>query len=103
MSVQIYEIATTGGSTASGYFAVNTVKIQGAILKHIFVDFGDQSSNFEFKLLDNKDRNIIYINSCNTVLNRSYDIPIKGIYTIVLSNSTADANFKLRFAAQDVY
>jgi hypothetical protein len=102
MSVGIYEIADTGGVTASGYFATNTVKITAALLKHIFVDFGETTSNFEFKLVDNKDRNIIYLNSCNTVLNRSYDVPIKGIYTIVLSNSTADAPFKIRFAAQDV-
>lgn len=102
MAIQLYEIANTGGTTASGYFSVNTVKIGGALLKHVFVDFGDTTSNFEFKLIDNKDRNIIYINSCSTVLNRSYDIPLKGIYTIILSNSTADANFKLRFAAQDV-
>lgn len=103
MSVQVYEVADTGGVTASGYFSLNTVKISGAILKHLFVDFENTSSNFELKLVDNKDRNIIYLNSCNTVVNRSYDIPVKGIYTVIISNSTADANFKLRVAAQDAY
>ena len=102
MSIQIYEMANTGGTTASGYFAVNTVKISGALLKHVFVDFGDTSCDFEFRMIDNNDRNIIYINSADTVLNRSYDIPVKGIYTVIVSNATADANFKLRVAAQDV-
>jgi hypothetical protein len=103
MAVQLYELATSGGTTASGYFAVNTVKINGALLKHIFIDFENTTTQFEFKLIDNRDRNIIYINSCNTVLNRSYDIPLKGIYTLVVSNATVDTAFKLRFAAQDVF
>lgn len=103
MSVQIYELGTTGGTTASGYWAGNTNRLNDGILKHIFVDFGDTTSQFEFRLIDNKDRNIIYLNSCNTVLNRSYDLPVRGIYTIMVSNATVDADFKLRFAAQDVY
>ena len=103
MSVQIYELGTTGGTVASGYFACNTNRLNDAQLKHIFVDFGDNDTQFEFKLIDNKDRNIIYLNSCDTVLNRSYDLPVRGIYTIVLSNATVDTAFKLRFAAQDVY
>lgn len=101
MSVQIYEMANTGGNTASGFFEVNTVKISGAILKHVFVDFGSTDCDFEFKMIDNNDRNIIHINSCNTVLNRTYDIPVKGIYTVIISNATADDNFKLRVASQD--
>ena len=103
MSVQIYELATTGGITASGYWAGNTNRINDAIIKHIFVDFGENETQFEFKLIDNKDRNIIYLNSCNTVLNRSYDLPARGIYSIVISNATVDTAFKLRFSAQDVY
>lgn len=100
--IQIYEMANTGGTTASGFFATNTVRITGAILKHVFFDFGETDCDFEFKMIDNNDRNIIYINSCDTVLNRSYDIPLKGIYTVIVSNATADANFKMRVAAQDV-
>lgn len=103
MSVQIYELATTGGSTASGYFACNTNKITGALLKHLFIDFQNNTTSFQVKLIDNKDRNIIYLNSCNTVINRTYDVPLKGIYTLVVSNATVDTAFKLRFAAQDVF
>ena len=103
MSVQIYESATSSGTTASGYFAFNTLNIRDGLLKHVFVDFGDTDTQFELKLTDNRNRNIIYLNSCDTVLNRSYDLPVKGIYTIVVSNATVDTAFKLRFAAQDVY
>ena len=100
--IKIYELGTTGGTTASGYFAVNTNRINDAILQHVFVDFGDNTTQFEFKLIDNKDRNIIYLNSCDTVLNRSYNLPVRGIYTLAISNATVDTAFKLRFACQDV-
>jgi len=103
MSVQVYEIADTGGTISSGYWATNTLKIGGALLKHVFVDFQENDVDFEFKLIDNKDRNIIYINSCDTVLNRSYDLPIKGVYTVAISNATVDTAFKIRMAAQDVF
>lgn len=102
MSIGIYELGTTAGTTASGYWAGNTNSIFAALLKHIYVDFGDTDVNFEFKLVDNKNRNIIYLNSCDTVLNREYDLPVKGIYTMIVSNATADATFKLRFACEDV-
>jgi hypothetical protein len=103
MSVQIYEIADTGGTTASGYWANNTIRINGALLKHVFVDFQNNATNFDFKLVDNKDRNIIYLSTCQTVLNRSYDIPLRGIYTYMISNATVDTAFKIRIAAQDVF
>jgi hypothetical protein len=103
MSVQIFEIADTGGTTASGYWAANTIRIGGALLKHLFVDFGNTQTWFEFKLTDNKNRDIIYLNSCNTVLNRQYDVPLRGIYTYAISNATVDTTFKIRFAAQDVF
>ena len=101
MGIYIYECADTGGITASGYYAFNTVKITGAILKHLFVDFGNVTTSFELKVTDNNDRNIIYLNSCNTVINRTYEIPVRGIYTIAVSNATVDTGFKVRFAAQD--
>ena len=101
MSVQIYEIIESTGRTASGYWATNTLRISGALLKHVFVDFENNTSEFELKVIDNKDRNIIYLNSCNTVINRTYDIPVKGIYTLVVSNATVDTAFKVRFATQD--
>lgn len=99
--VQIYEIIESTGRTASGYWATNTLRISGALLKHVFVDFEDNSTNFELKVIDNRDRKIIYLNSCNTVVNRSYDIPVQGIYTIAVSNATVDTGFKVRFATQD--
>jgi len=103
MSVQIYEMAVSSGTTASGYWAANTLNIRDGLLKHLFIDFGNTSTQFEFKLVDNKDRNIIYLNSCGTVLNRQYDLPVRGIYTLMVSNATTDTAFKVRFAAQDVF
>lgn len=103
MSVQIYEMAQSSGTTASGYWAGNTLRIGGAVLKHVYVDFGNTDTQFEFKLIDNKDRWLVYLNSCDTILNRNYDLPVNGIYTVIISNATADTAFKLRLAAQDVF
>jgi hypothetical protein len=103
MSVQIYESATSSGDTASGYFAFNTLNIRDGLLKHVFVDFGNTTTQFELKLTDNRNRDIIYLNSCNTVLNRQYDLPVRGIYTVAVSNATQDTQCKIRIAVQDVF
>jgi len=103
MSVQIYESATSSGDTASGYFAFNTLNIRDGLLKHVFVDFGNTTTQFELKLTDNRNRDIIYLNSCNTVLNRSYDLPVRGIYTMAISNATVDTQCRIRLAVQDVF
>lgn len=103
MSVQIYESATSSGTTASGYFAFNTLNIRDGILKHVLVDFENTATQFELKLIDNRNRNIIYLNSCNTVLNRQYDIPVRGIYTMAISNATVDTQCRIRLAVQDVF
>ena len=103
MSVQIYESATSSGDTASGYFAFNTLNIRDGLLKHVFVDFGNTTTQFELKLTDNRNRDVIYLNSCNTVLNRSYDLPVRGIYTMAISNATVDTQCRIRIAVQDVF
>ena len=56
MSIQIYESSDTGGTTASGYWAGNTNRMNDALIKHIFVDFGDVTTQFDFRLIDNKER-----------------------------------------------
>ena len=103
MTVQIYEMADSTGLTQSGYWASNTLNIRDGLLKHLFVDFGNTTTQFEIKLIDNKNRNIIYLNSCNTVLNRTYDLPVRGIYTLAVSNATVDTQFAVRLAVQDVF
>ena len=103
MSVQIYEMADSSGTTASGYWAANTLNIRDGLLKHLYVDFGDTTTQFEIKLVDNKNRWVIYLNSCGTVLNRAYDLPVRGIYTLSVSNATVDTQFKVRLAVQDVF
>jgi hypothetical protein len=103
MGVQLYELSDSGGTTQSGFWATNTLDIHGAILRHLFVDFGENKTSFEFKIVDNKNRNVVYLSSCNTILNRNYELPLKGIYTIMISNATVDNYFQIRFASQDVY
>lgn len=103
MSIQIYEMANSSGTTASGYWAENTLNIRDGILKHLFVDFGNTTTNFEVKLIDNKNRKVVYLNSCNTIINRSYDLPMTGIYTLAVSNATTDTQFLVRLAVQDVF
>lgn len=107
--VQIYELATTGGYTTSGAWSVDTNRISGGLLKHLFIDFGDNTGSFDTKLIDDKGRELIHLQSNVTILNKTYDLPLRGVYTIVVSNValttcvTATTSFAFRFAAQDVF
>lgn len=103
MSVQIYEMADSSGTTASGYWAANTLRIRDGLLKHLFIDFENTTTRFEVKLIDDRNRQIIYLINNNTILNKTYDLPVRGIYTLIVSNATADTQFKVRLAVQDVF
>ena len=107
--IQIYELATTSGETTLGAWSTTTNRISGALLKHVFIDFGDSACSFDTKLTDSYGRELIHIQSSDTILNETYDLPLRGYYTITVSNVTmttcaaATTSFMLRFAAQDVF
>lgn len=103
MSVQIYEMAVSSGITQSGYWATNTLNIRDGLLKHLFVDYGNTAVNFGVVLTDNKNRNVVNLSNISTNLNRSYDLPMRGIYTLAITNASVDTNFLVRLAVQDVF
>ena len=100
--IQVYELATTGGTTASGSWSANTNRITGGILGHMYIGFTTTSTTFDFKLIDGSNRNVIELTTITGILNREYQIPIRGIYTMQITNASADEAFKLRFAIRDV-
>lgn len=100
--IMVYELATTGGTTASGSWSCNTNKLPSGLLGHVFIDFTSDDTVFDFKLIDSNDREVVRLEDMTKTFNREYRLPVKGIYTLQISNATADEYFKLRFAVQDV-
>lgn len=92
----IYSIKISG-TASSGVYSFNTSKFDNAILKQIIVKAASNDTTFDFQLINDLDLNQIDTTitgeSGTGVLNKQVDIPLKGIYTVKILNSSDDEAF----------
>lgn len=90
----IYSIPFTQ-TASSGEFYFNTPKYDNVVLQHIYVEANTDTTTFDVQLIDDMS---LYTYQTNTVAtgkhNISLNIPLKGIYTFKVTNSSADEQFK---------
>lgn len=84
-------------TTSSGTWSFNTLKISAGLCKEIYVKSATAATTFDFKMVDDKS-NIIYDTAEleKTATGKLYDfrgIPMRGIYTLTVHNSSADEAF----------
>ena len=92
----IYAIEISKTAT-SGAWSFNTSKFDNALLKQIIIKSATSSTTFDISLTDdhnNKPFDTATSGETATgTLNRNMDMPLKGIYTVALANSSADEAF----------
>lgn len=88
MLIDQFEPATL--TTASGTASTNTTKYSGVVLKHISINFNTDGTTFDLKLTDRKDRIVYQQKGLESPYNEITDLPLRGIYTVNLSNASRD-------------
>jgi hypothetical protein len=99
MLFHIHEPATF--TPSSGAYSVKTLKFTGALLRHVYITSTTANTKFDFSLTDEEGREFINMDGNVGCLNREYQIPLIGVYTITISNASVDEPFKMRFAVED--
>lgn len=89
--VEIDETASTGT------WSKNTLNVTSGVTKQIYLKSNSTDTTFDFKMIDNKD-NIVYDTyeigeSATNILNKFVEIPMVGVYTLTVYNSSADETF----------
>lgn len=89
------------GTPSSGTYVVNTaVTVQG-MLRQVIVEPATSSTTYDVKIENNKGH-IIYQRLSETgALAESVDVPVKGILTFTINNSTVDEAFTAQLAVQN--
>lgn len=89
------EPTTKTVTVSSGAWSGNTQKIIGGVLLHVVVQAATATTTFDFSITD-EDGIVIKEWTDNTdELNEEVYIPMSGIYTLAISNSSEDEVFKV--------
>ena len=85
----------------SGEWSGNTLYISGGELKHVFVKATASSTVFDFKITDSDDN--VVLNRINEIgkLNEMMELPMLGIHTLSIINSTADEDFNIKLMIKE--
>jgi len=85
-------------TASSGTWAINSTRISGGQLAQIYIKSATPTTTFDFKIIDSKD-NIVYDTeemekTATGILNDTeVAVPLLGIYTFQVYNSSADEAF----------
>src|SRR3990167_10462740 len=100
MLIYNIEISQTA---SSGVWSFNTPKLHSPLLKQIIVKAATVTTTFTLTITDDKD-NIVYINDtpATGTLRVEVEIPVRGIHTVAVSNSSADEAFTGKLSVEEV-
>ena len=81
-------------TAASGTWSFNTAKLTSAILKQIVVKAATATTTFDFQIIDDNSLIVFDTNTPATgILRQELELPLKGICTIKVLNSSVDEAF----------
>lgn len=94
--IKISETASSGG------WQKNTAKFDNVFLRQVVMTAATSTTTFNFTVTDDHGL-IVYStkNKATGTLQQEVKIPLKGIYTLAVSGSSADELFTGRFAVEE--
>lgn len=88
-------------STASGSGSSNTNPIIGGICRQLFVSAGTSGTSFRFDL---SDEDTLYVRNYDfhrgEINDDKWPFPVRGRYTLRVTDASADGNFTIRMLIQ---
>lgn len=83
---------TTSSGGASGNFNVSTTR---GTLKYFYVKPATETTTWDLKIIDDKDRVVRHYKTELGTLRDVEELPVYGVYTFTLENSTRDELFTI--------
>ena len=89
------------GTVSSGTFSTNTNSLIRGLLRHIAVKPNSETTTYDIKITNSDSIDIYERKSEIGTLSEVITLPFRGIYTVEISNSTADEEFKIQLGIQE--
>ena len=86
---------------ASGIWSGNTEYLHGGFLKHVYLKSSSSSTVFDFAITDSDDNIIFNRKNIIGLLNESLELPMVGIHTLTISNSSVDEEFNIKLMIRE--
>ena len=94
---------TLSGSTSSGSLAKNTNNLRtGGLLSIVSAKPATTTTQYDIKIVDDGSFTIYERTSEIGELAEEVLLPVRGVYTITISNATRDENFDLRLHIREI-
>jgi hypothetical protein len=91
---------TLTGSTASGTLSVNTTTLN-VLMRNVLVKPATSTTTYDVKIT-NGSSIVVYERTSETgTLSEETALPLRGIYTVTISNATADEAFTIQLVSQE--
>lgn len=96
-----WQFEPKSATPSAGAWSATTPSFTGALLRHVYIEFTTSTTTFDFYLTDEESRSFIHLTGNTGCLNREYQIPLIGKYTLRVANASVDELFYIRIVAQD--
>ena len=97
----VYRYHPVGVETSGTYWAGNTLKINGALCKQVYIKSATTTTNFDVNIKDKYDITIRKYKNITGELNNTDSFIVEGILTIEIENADADENFTVMLMFDD--
>ena len=88
---------TVNGTASSGTFSVNTNPLRVSGMLHLItIKPTTSSTQYDFKIVDEDSFTIYERTSEIGALSEEVRLPLRGVYTVTISNSTIDEAFNIK-------
>jgi len=93
MGFHFHEYSPDDAETVAGVWSGNTPKLVPSLLRQILIQADTDSTVFDVDIIDDCDRVIRVWEDVEGVINDLTPTPASGIYTVRITNATADEGF----------
>jgi len=100
MSIIVHQERPISVNVQSGSWIGNTISIRG-LLKQIVIHPVSDSTMYDFSLTNNMDEIVYKRTDVSGELNEELDLPVTGVYTMQISNSTTDGSFNVLLSIRE--
>jgi hypothetical protein len=90
-----YVYKDLSATITSGSWSDNIIKTNG-IARQIYIESDSAGTVYDFKMIDSDNLVMLERTGITNILNELIEMPLKGVYTLQILNSTVDEDFKIK-------
>ena len=89
------------GTTSSGALSTNTVAALQGIAREIIISPATSSTTYDLTITNDNSLNVFLSSSITGDFIEEVALPFRGVYTVAISNATADESFTMAIVLEE--